>query len=109
MDTPGADSASLCGMAAGGAQIAVFTTGRGTPIGNPIVPVVKVTGNAETARRMAANMDFDASGVFVGDDTIDDLGEQLTELILEVAGGRRTKAELYNMNEVGFARLCNYV
>ncbi|MGI6029597.1 MAG: UxaA family hydrolase [Candidatus Heteroscillospira sp.] len=109
MDTPGADSASLCGMAAGGAQIAVFTTGRGTPIGNPIMPVVKVTGNAETARKMAANMDFDASGVFVADDTIEELGEKLTGLILEVANGRRTKAELYNMNEVGFSRLCNYV
>ena len=58
---------------------------------------------------MAANMDFDASGVFVAEDTIDDLGEKLTDLILEVANGRRTKAELYNMNEVGFSRLCNYV
>lgn len=109
MDTPGADSASMCGMAAGGAQIAVFTTGRGTPIGNPIMPVIKVTGNKETYQGMECNMDFDASGVITGTGTIEDLGQNLMNFILEVANGRLTRAEIYKMNEIGVARLCNYV
>ena len=55
MDTPGLDVESVTGMVGGGAQIVVFTTGLGTPTGNPIAPVIKITGNARTAQTMADN------------------------------------------------------
>ena len=61
MDTPGNDPSSVAGMIAGGCQIVVFSTGRGTPTGNPIAPVVKITGNRETAKTMSDNLDWDAS------------------------------------------------
>ncbi len=69
MDTPGLDVESVTGMVGGGAQVVVFTTGLGTPTGNPIAPVIKITGNARTARQMADNLDLDVSGIM--DDTRD--------------------------------------
>ena len=63
MDTPGLDVESVTGMVGGGAQVVVFTTGLGTPTGNPIAPVIKITGNARTARSMADNTDLDVSGI----------------------------------------------
>ena len=69
MDTPGLDVESVTGMVGGGAQVVVFTTGLGTPTGNPIAPVIKITGNARTAQHMADNIDLDVSGVI--DDTRD--------------------------------------
>ena len=63
MDTPGLDVESVTGMVGGGAQVVVFTTGLGTPTGNPIAPVIKITGNARTAAIMADNIDLDVSGV----------------------------------------------
>src|SRR5262249_1788670 len=62
MDTPGLDVESVTGMVAGGAQVVVFTTGLGTPTGNPIAPVIKITGNAPTAQQMSDNVDLDGSG-----------------------------------------------
>lgn len=109
MDTPGYDVASLTGMAAGGAQIAVFTTGRGTPMGNPIMPVIKLTGNKETYRKMECNIDFDASLALTGESTIEKLGEKLLEEVLEVANGKKTSAEVLGINDIGINRLCNYV
>ena len=93
MDTPGYDIESVSGMTAGGAQVLIFTTGRGTPIGNPLIPVIKVTGNAETYARMADNMDFDASGVIEGTQTIDELGSSLLELLERVCDGEQPAAE----------------
>jgi Altronate dehydratase len=63
MDTPGLDVESVTGMVGGGAQVVVFTTGLGTPTGNPVAPVIKITGNARTAQGMADNIDVDVSGV----------------------------------------------
>ena len=63
MDTPGYDISSVTSMVAGGATMVVFTTGRGTPTGHALAPVIKVTGNRETAKRMADNMDIDVSGI----------------------------------------------
>ena len=71
MDTPGLDVESVTGMVGGGAQVVVFTTGLGTPTGNPIAPVIKVTGNARTARQMADNIDLDVSGIIDETDTLD--------------------------------------
>ena len=59
------------GMVGGGAQVVVFTTGLGTPTGNPIAPVIKITGNAQTATSMADNLDDDVSGILDGRETIE--------------------------------------
>lgn len=99
MDTPGYDVESVSGMCAGGAQVLIFTTGRGTPIGNPIMPVIKVTGNPETFKRMEPNMDFDASGVIEGTGTIAGLGEELLELLVRVCNGQKPKAEELELGE----------
>ena len=71
MDTPGLDVESVTGMVGGGAQVVVFTTGLGTPTGNPIAPVIKITGNARTAQTMADNIDLDVSGVLDDTETLD--------------------------------------
>lgn len=108
MDTPGQDLASIAAMVAGGAQIVVFTTGRGTPTGNAIVPVVKVTGNSETAELMKDNIDFDASRVISGEKTIEELGEELFEEVKKVVCGKKSKAEALGFNDISMARVCNF-
>lgn len=90
-------------------KIAVFTTGRGTPIGNPVIPVIKVTGNQETYKKMHCNMDFDASPIITDNISAADNGDELFELVVKVANGYKTQAEIFKMREVGIARLCNYV
>src|SRR6185369_8058048 len=71
MDTPGLDVESVTGMVGGGAQVVLFTTGLGTPTGNPIAPVIKITGNARTAETMADNLDLDVSGVLDDRETLE--------------------------------------
>ncbi len=105
MDTPGQDVESMSGMAAGGVQVMVFTTGRGTPAGNPIMPVIKVTANRRTAERMHDNIDLDLSGVIEGTLTIQQAGEQILGEILAVAGGKLTKAERLGHNEFSVYRI----
>ena len=108
MDTPGQDVASIVAMVAGGAQVAVFTTGRGTPTGNGIVPVIKITGNSETAQLMADNIDFDASPVISGEKTIEELGEELFDVVMDVVKGKKSKAEALGFNDMSLARECNF-
>ena len=109
MDTPGYDIASLTGMAAGGAQISVFTTGRGTPTGNPIMPVIKLTGNQHTFEFQNCNMDFNASDILKGAATIDGLGKDLLDEVIRVANGKMTKAEALKINDIAIVRACNYI
>jgi altronate dehydratase large subunit len=99
MDTPGYDIMSVVGMVAGGATLVIFTTGRGTPTGNPIAPVIKVTANPQTARKMRENIDFDASTVILGQETIEQAGERLFRLVIDVARGKPTRAELLGFKE----------
>ena len=108
MDTPGNDPSSVAGMVAGGAQIVVFSTGRGTPTGNPIAPVIKITGNRITFAGMEDNIDVDASPIIYGGN-LKDLGEDLLKLTAEVASGRMTKAESLGFTEMAVARVCNFV
>lgn len=103
MDTPGFDVESVTGMTAGGAQLCVFTTGRGTPIGNPIMPVIKITGNKGTYEKMADNMDLDVSDIISGKKSISQCGEILLQEIVDVCNGKYTKAETY-----GFSEICIY-
>jgi altronate dehydratase large subunit len=105
MDTPGMDVESMAGLAAGGAQVMVFTTGRGTPTGNPIMPVIKVTANRRTADRMADNIDLDLSGVIEGTLSIEQAGRRILDEIRAVAGGKLTKAELLGHTEFSIYRV----
>ncbi|WP_129115331.1 UxaA family hydrolase [Halegenticoccus tardaugens] len=98
MDTPGYDVESVVGKVAGGAQVVAFTTGRGSTTGNPIAPVIKVTGNPKTWARMANNMDVNASTVFEGE-SIATVGECVYEALLAVADGRRAEAERRRLEE----------
>ncbi|AOY77938.1 UxaA family hydrolase [Clostridium formicaceticum] len=109
MDTPGNDPSSVAAMVAGGAQIIVFSTGRGTPTGNPISPVIKITGNKITFENMIDNIDIDASPVIYGPQTMDELADAFLEEVIEVANGKKTKAESLGYTEIAIARLCNYV
>ena len=109
MDTPGNDPSSVAGMVAGGAQVVVFSTGRGTPTGNPLVPVIKITGNKLTYANMIDNIDVDASPLIYGTKTIEELGQELLKLTQEVACGKQTKAESLGYTEMAIARVCNFV
>lgn len=109
MDTPGYDIASVSAMIAGGCQVVVFTTGRGTPTGHAIAPVVKVTANNETYKNMFDNMDIDVSAVITGEKTINQMGEDVLNEIVEVANGKITKAEALGFNDIAINRICKYI
>ena len=92
MDTPGSDIFSLTGMAAGGAQIMIFTTGRGTPAGFPTVPVVKLASNSRLYENMIDDMDLNAGSLIEGR-ALEDTRQELIDLVQLVAEGQHTKAE----------------
>ncbi|HET7695668.1 MAG TPA: UxaA family hydrolase [Vicinamibacterales bacterium] len=104
MDTPGLDVEAVTGMVGGGAQAVVFTTGLGTPTGNPIAPVIKITGNARTAASMADNIDLDVSGVLDNRETLDRAAERLFDEVLAVCSGRETAAERLGFREFAIHR-----
>ena len=105
MDTPGEDIDSITGMVAGGAQLIVFTTGRGTPTGCPIAPVIKITGNPETYRIMQENIDINGGKVILGECSLDEIGNEIFEKIISVANGEPTKAEKLGHKEFGIYRI----
>lgn len=93
--TPGNDVECVTAQVGAGANVVLFTSGLGTPTGNPIAPVVKLSTNSELAQKMNDIIDLDTGGVVSGDKTIDQMGEAILELVIKVAGGEvRTKAEL---------------
>jgi altronate dehydratase large subunit len=104
MDTPGNDVESIAGMAAGGATVVLFTTGRGTPLGCPVAPVIKIATNTPLAERMAENIDFNAGVIADGTASLQDAAEGLWRLLLEVAAGRPTCAERLGHREFGIRR-----
>jgi altronate dehydratase large subunit len=93
MDTPGYDIDSMAGIAAGGAQIMLFTTGRGSVAGFPTVPVVKISSNSRIFQNMPGDMDVNAGTVVDEGKTIDEVGQEIFDRALEVAAGERTCAE----------------
>jgi altronate hydrolase len=86
--TPGNDVESTTAEVASGATVVLFTTGLGTPTGNPIAPVIKVASNTALARRMPDIIDFDAGGIITGAETIAEAAERLLEYVVQVAGGQ---------------------
>ena len=93
MNTPGYDPVSLTGLAAGGCTLLAFTTGRGSAIGFPTVPVIKIASNSGMYRRMTDNMDINAGAIADGEKTVAQVGREILDFVLEVASGRRTCAE----------------
>ncbi len=104
MDTPGLDVESVTGMVGGGAQIVLFTTGLGTPTGNPIAPVIKITGNARTAETMADNIDVDVSGVMTRRESLDAAADRLFAAMLAACSGEPTAAERLGHREFAIHR-----
>lgn len=98
--TPGNDVESTTAMAGSGANMIVFTTGLGTPTGNPVAPVLKVSSNSELAEKMPDIIDIDAGPVIKGQKTIEEMGEDILEYIVKVASGEiKSKATLLNQND----------
>jgi altronate hydrolase len=93
--TPGNDVECVTAQVGAGASLVLFTTGLGTPTGNPIAPVVKLSTNSVLAERMHDIIDIDTGAVVAGNKTIEQMGEDILDLVIEVASGDvRTKAEL---------------
>ncbi|EKB50966.1 D-galactarate dehydratase [Cecembia lonarensis LW9] len=92
--TPGNDVESTTAMAGSGANIILFTTGLGTPTGNPIAPVIKISTNTALAKKMPDIIDVDTGGIITGEKTIENCGEEILEYIIQVASGEiKTKAD----------------
>ena len=103
MDTPGYDPVSVTGLVAGGAQVICFTTGRGSVFGCKPVPSIKVASNTPMYQRMRDDMDVNAGRVVDGSATVDEVGDELFELILEVASGRQPLSEELGIGQDEFA------
>lgn len=98
--TPGNDVESTTGLAGSWANIIIFTTGLGTPTGNPIAPTIKVSSNTALAERMSDIIDLNTGTIISGEDTIQTKGEELLELIIQIANGKvHTKAEQLNQDD----------
>ena len=104
MDTPGLDVESVTGMVGGGAQVVLFTTGLGTPTGNPIAPVIKITGNTRTASTMADNTDVDVSGIISDAESLDMAAERVFDDLIAVSSGRPTATERLGHREFAIHR-----
>lgn len=92
--TPGNDVESTTALAAAGANVILFSTGMGTPTGNPVVPVLKISSNSQVAQRMDDIIDFDAGPIISGERSLPDLAEALLQLCVDTASGRYvTKAQ----------------
>lgn len=98
--TPGNDAECTTALVGSGATVVLFTTGLGTPMGNPISPVVKISSNTVLAEKMSDIIDFNAGTVISGDKTIPEAADELLELIINVASGEvKTKADVLNQND----------
>jgi altronate hydrolase len=98
--TPGSDVESVSAQVGAGANVILFTTGLGTPTGNPIAPVLKISTNSSLAQRMADIIDIDTGGIIKGETNIEQMGEAILERVIQVASGEaRTKAEMLSQDD----------
>jgi (2R)-sulfolactate sulfo-lyase subunit beta len=105
MDTSSAAAESVTLFAAGGAALHLFTTGQGNIIGNPIVPVLKLTANPRTARTMSEHIDLDVSPLITADMTLDEAADRTEDVVVATAGGRWCAAEVLGHREFVLTRL----
>ncbi|EFL89511.1 UxaA family hydrolase [Ahrensia sp. R2A130] len=105
MDSSSAAAECVTLMAAGGAVIHTFPTGQGNVVGNPIVPVIKITANPRTVRTMSEHVDVDVTGILTREKTIDEAGDDLIEMIRRTANGRNTAAEALGHREFSMTKL----
>jgi altronate hydrolase len=93
--TPGSDVEAVTAQVGAGANVVLFTTGLGTPTGNPIAPVVKISTNRQLAERMHDIIDIDTGSIILGQSTIQEMGELVLEEVIRIASGeKKTKAEI---------------
>jgi altronate hydrolase len=98
--TPGSDVEAVTAQVGAGANIVLFTTGLGTPTGNAIAPVVKISSNTPLAQRMSDAIDIDTGGIITGEQSVEEAGEAILEFVLKVASGEvKTKAELLGQDD----------
>lgn len=105
MDTSSAAAECVTLMAAGGYVVHTFPTGQGNIIGNPIIPVIKISGNPKTVRTMPEHIDVDVSGILRRDLTIPEAGDKLVEMVVRTANGRLTAAEALGHREFVLTKL----
>jgi altronate hydrolase len=98
--TPGNDVECVTAQVGAGANVVLFTTGLGTPTGNPIAPVVKISTNSQLAEKMSDIIDIDTGSIISGEKTIEQMGEEILERVIQIASGEiRTAAELLGQND----------
>lgn len=105
MDTSSAAAEAVTLWAASGAVVHLFPTGQGNVIGNPIEPVIKISGNPKTVRTMADHIDVDVSPILQGEMTLDEAGDALIEMVVRTANGRLTAAEALGHREFVMTKL----
>lgn len=105
MDSSSAAAECIPLMAAGGFVLHTFPTGQGNVIGNPIVPVIKITANPRTVRLMSEHVDLDVSGILRREITIDQAGDNLIEILRRTANGRNTASEALGHREFSMTKL----
>jgi altronate dehydratase large subunit len=104
MDTPAPAAESMTGLAAGGAQLIVFTTGQMNVMGCPVAPTMKITGNPRTAQRMADNVDVDVSSMLTGE-PLEAAGIRVLDGMIVTASGQLTRAEIFADEDIAIARI----
>lgn len=109
MDTPGNDPSSVGGIIAGGCQLVVFSTGLGTPTGNAIAPVYRLTANKRTYEVMKDNTDLDASPTIYGPESMEEMRDKMLDDIIAVCDGRKVCAEVLGYTETALPHICNYM
>ncbi len=97
--TPGSDVEAVTAQVGAGANIVLFTTGLGTPTGNPIAPVMKLSTNSTLGKGMSDIIDFDCGAIVSGEKTVEETGEDILDRIIRIASGEKTKAELLRQDD----------
>ncbi len=105
VDNPGLDPLSLLGLVCSGANVLLYSTGRGTPVGNPIAPAIKLTGSPDAMKLLGANIDADLTGVVLGSMSIEEAGRLLFDKIVDTCRGEPTIAEKLGHREYAFPLL----
>lgn len=104
MNTPSAAAESMTGLLAGGAQIIIFSTGRGNAIGAPIAPTLKITGNPRTAATMPENIDVDVSAIIAEGEPLETAADRLWSAVHRIAQGQLTRAEVLHEEQLSVSR-----